>query len=69
MNTREIEKKIRKLAKSCGLSFSVDKQGGRGSHHMVKYGDKRTTVPLNKNLSKGMIAKILRDLGIDKGEL
>lgn len=69
MHTREFEKKVRKLAKSRGLVCSVDKQRGQGAHHMMKYGDKITTVPVSKNLKKGIIAKMLRDLGIDKKDL
>jgi len=53
---------LRKEARKRGLTFTVDKKKGKGSHYLVTVGDRRATVPRKvKHLEK----IIRRQLGLD----
>lgn len=63
MNSRE----LKKLLKKHGCHFE-EHRGGSG-HITVILGDKKTQLPMHgsrKELGKGLVSKILKDLGIDK---
>jgi predicted RNA binding protein YcfA (HicA-like mRNA interferase family) len=48
----------------------VDTRRGRGSHRLVYFGTKRTTVKdLKEELGKGLLRKMCSDLGIDPADL
>lgn len=66
VKTRELIKKLRKYAKDRDLAFSVDTRRGKGSHNLIRVGDKKATMPQSRDLPGGTIAMILRQLGIDK---
>ena len=54
---------LRKEAKARGLAFSVDKGRGKGGHAMVRFGDKKTTLP-SREIDPKTASKIRRDLGL-----
>ena len=57
---------LRRLLKKQGCTFETHK-GGSG-HPTVKLGDKKTQLPMHggsKELGKGLVRKILKDLGLE----
>lgn len=70
MNGQEFEKRLKKLARkrSVDVVFLGDK--GAGSHGTLYYGDRRTTLKdRRKEIGKGLLAKMCRDLGVDPSDL
>ncbi len=70
MKGAESERRVQKLAKAKALScfFIADK--GKGSHGRLYLGTDFTTLKdRKKELGKGLLAKLCRDLKIDTGEL
>jgi hypothetical protein len=66
----EFERRVQKLAKAKALScfFIADK--GKGSHGRLYLGTESTTLKdRKKELGKGLLAKMCRDLRIDAEEL
>lgn len=62
MNSAELEKLLKRL----GCTF--DKKRGKGGHITVYKGERKTVMPVHgsrKELGKGLVAKIKKDLGID----
>jgi hypothetical protein len=48
----------------------MDTRAGRGSHRIVYFGTRRTTVKdLKKELGKGLFRRMCSDLGIDPTDL
>ena len=45
MNREKLIKEIKKEAKAKNLKFQIDKKAGKGSHYIVKVGNKTTTIP------------------------
>ena len=70
MKGAEFERRVQKLAKASALScfFIADK--GKGSHGRLYLGTEFTTLKdRKKELGKGLLAKMCRDLKIDAEEL
>lgn len=70
MNGHEFEKRLKKLAgkRSVDVVFLGDK--GAGCHGTLYYGDRRTTLKdRRKEIGKGLLAKMCRDLGVDPSDL
>lgn len=65
MNGIEFVRRARRYAKRSGLSCHFDPSVGKGSHGRLHLGGRITTVP-RKELGKGLLAAMLKDLEIDK---
>ena len=67
MNGREFIAKARKWAKAEGVEVRFAPSEGPGSHGTLHAGRCKTTVKdRKKQLGKGLVGKMLADLGIDK---
>ena len=69
MNGRQFIAKVRKWARSRNLPVRFVAAEGAGSHGTLYAGDRKTTVKdRKKEIGKGLLAKMLSDLGIDRDE-
>jgi mRNA interferase HicA len=69
MDGAEFIKRIRKLGRRKGLSVVFDTRPGKGSHGRLWLGDHFTTIKdRRKEISKGLLAEMLKQLGIDPRE-
>ena len=69
MNGRQFIAKVRKWAKGRNLAVRFVASEGPGSHGTLYAGDRKTTVKdRKKEIGKGLLAKMLADLGIDRDE-
>ena len=69
MNTSQFIRRARKYSKLNKLEFNYDRRQGKGSHGRVFVGELLTTVKSsNKQIGKGLLHKMLRDLKIDAGD-
>lgn len=67
MNGREFIARARKWAKAEDVEVRFAASEGPGSHGTLHVGQRKTTVKdRKKELGKGLVRKILADLGIDK---
>ena len=70
MNGRQFIARVRIWAKSRGLEVRFVASEGSGSHGTLYAGDRKTTVKdRKKEIGKGLLAKMLADLDIDKDDL
>jgi len=70
MNGRQFIARVRKWAKSRDLEVRFVASAGSGSHGTLCAGDRKTTVKdRRKEIGKGLLAKMLADLEIDKDDL
>lgn len=70
MNGNELLKKLRKLAKQYGVTVTIEKHHGKGSHATLYFGDNRTTIKdRKKEIGKGLLNSMLDDLGINKDDI
>ena len=67
MTSREFIRRARDYARNTGQSFRYDPAHGKGSHGRVYIGARFTTVRRG-DLSKGILAAMLRQLNIDRRE-
>ena len=67
MNGREFVRRARSYARKTGQGFHFDPAHGKGSHGRLYIGARFTTVQRGE-LSKGMLAAMLRQLDIDRRE-
>ena len=67
MNGREFVRRARSYARKTGQGFHFDPAHGKGSHGRLYIGARFTTVQRGE-LSKGMLAAMLRQLDIDRKE-
>lgn len=65
MNGSEFVRRAKRYARKSGLSCHFDPSLGKGSHGRLHLGGRITTVP-RKELGKGLLAAMLKDLEIDK---
>lgn len=69
MNGREFVARVRKWARGRGLEVRFVASEGPGSHGTLYAGDRKTTVKdRRKEIGKGLLAKMLDDLGIDRND-
>lgn len=67
MNGRQFIVRARKWARNRGLEVRFVSSHGPGSHGTLYVGGRKTTVKdRKKDIGKGLLAKMLADLGIDK---
>ena len=70
MNGRQFIARVRKWAKNRNLEIRFVASEGPGSHGTLYAGDRKTTVKdRKKEIGKGLLAKMLADLRIDKDDL
>lgn len=70
MKGAEFLRKLHKLARKNRKSYSFVEAKGKGSHGTVYYGDANTTVKdRKKELGKGLLASMCKDLGIKPEDL
>ena len=70
MARHEFDRKIRRLCRNRGVAVSFDRGPGKGSHGWLYYSDRFTTLKdLTKEIGPGLLAKMLRDLGLSKRDL
>lgn len=67
MTSREFVRRAREYARSTGQSFRFDPTHGKGSHGRVYVGSRFTTVRRGE-LTKGVLAAMLRQLNIGRRE-
>ena len=69
MNGRQFIAKVRKWARTRELEVRFVASEGSGSHGTLYAGGRKTTVKdRRKEIGKGLLAKMLADLGIDKDD-
>ena len=67
MNGRQFIARVRKWARSRKLEVRFVASEGAGSHGTLYAGDRKTTVKdRRKEIGKGLLAKMLADLGIER---
>ena len=69
MNGRQFIARVRKWARTRALKVPFVASEGPGSHGTLYAGSRKTTVKdRKKEIGKGLLAKMLADLGIDKDD-
>ena len=70
MNGRQFIARVRKWAKTRNLEVRFVASEGPGSHGTLYAGNRKTTIKdRRKEIGKGLLAKMLADLEIDKDDL
>ena len=70
MNGGEFLRKLRRLGRRLGILVEVVEFRGKGSHARVYLGDRYTTIKdRRKELPKGLLRGMCRQLGIDPKDL
>lgn len=69
MNGRQFIARVRRWARRRGRQVRFVPKRGPGSHGTLYVGDRKTTVKDRKEeIGKGLLAKMLKDLGINRDE-
>ncbi len=69
MNGRQFIARVRRWARSRDLAVRFVASEGAGSHGTLYAGDRRTTVKdRKKEFGRGLLNKMLADLGIDRDD-
>lgn len=69
MNGRQFITRVRRWAKSRGLQVRFLASQGTGSHGTLHVGGRKTTVKdRRKEIGKGLLAKMLADLEIERDD-
>jgi mRNA interferase HicA len=70
MTGAELIRAIRKLGHRRGRDVRLVTRRGKGSHATLYYGDRKTIIKdRKKELSRGLLADMLRQLGLDPRDL
>lgn len=70
MNGRELLRRLRRLGRINGISVHYDGKPGKGNHGRIYYGSAFTTIKdLRKEIGSGLLAKMLKDLGLTRDDL
>lgn len=70
MKGSEFVKKVEQLGKSRGITVSVNRERGKGSHVTLYFGSRFTVVRnLKDELKKGTLHGMLKQLGLSLGDL
>lgn len=70
MTGAEFIRAVRQLARRRGVEVRFTTRRGKGSHGTLYFGDRKTIVKdRKKELSRGLLADMLRQLGLDPGDL
>lgn len=65
MNTREFIKRIRDIGRRNGVAVEFDPRKGKGSHGLLSYGNRHTTVPDKADLRLGTVKSMIKALGLE----
>ena len=68
MEGAEFIRKVRKLGRKRGVTVAVDISHGKGSHAMLRFGNRLTTVRKGE-LSRGTLHAMLKQLGLSLDDL
>ena len=68
MNGKQFIRATRQWAKANGQPFALESNRGKGGHQIVRVGRAWTTVKSGE-IGPGLLAKMLADLNIPKGDL
>ncbi len=69
MTGRQFIARVRKWARARSMPVHFDAAAGSGSHGTLHLGDRKTTVKdRKKEIGKGLLDKMLDDLGIARNE-
>ena len=68
MNGQEFVRKLRRLARGKGVYFSWEPRRGKGSHGRLMFGKRFTTVK-HGDIGQGLLADMLKQLGLNKDDL
>ena len=69
MNGRQFISRVRKWARARNLEVRIVASEGPGSHGTLYAGHRKTAVKdRKKEIGKGLLARMLADLGIDRDE-
>ncbi len=69
MTGKELLRKLKRLGMDRGIVVNVINHG-KGSHSTIYYGDRRTIFQNpKKELNKGVLSKMLKDLGLELSDL
>jgi len=70
MNGNELLKLLKRLARQRGVICEIKNHHGKGSHATLYFGNRRTTIKdRKKEIGKGLLNSMLKDLGIKKDEI
>ncbi len=70
MRGNELIKSVETLGKERGIAVRVDKKRGKGSHQMLYFGERKTTIRNPKDeLKTGTYHAMLKQLGISEKDL
>jgi mRNA interferase HicA len=70
MTGKELVKALQKLSKARQQKLRIEQKRGKGSHVTLYLGERYAIVPdLKKELKTGTLSAILKQLGVEKGEL
>ena len=65
MNGREFVRRVRRYAAKRALRATFDPDRGKGSHGLLQMGN-RSTIVKHSEIGPGLLASMLKDLGIDR---
>lgn len=68
MDDREFLRLIRKLARKRDVELRFVKKRGKGSHGVLYYSDRKTTVKTGE-IGEGLLNRMLKQLGLTKKDL
>lgn len=70
MTGNELRRSLKKYAKRTGKRYRWDPNQGKGGHGTVRVGDRKATLPdPKKEIGKGLLNAILRQLDVPKEEI
>ncbi len=70
MKGSEFLRKLKELGDRNQIDVTFDAAKGKGSHGTVSYGSASTTLKdRKKEIGRGLLKKMCKDLGIDPGDL
>ncbi len=69
MNSTEFIRRVRKAGRRNGVSVTFSSSRGKGSHGELFYGKRHTTVPKKNDIGTGLLHAMLRDLGLERGDI
>ena len=67
VNGNEFIRRARRHARKTKQEFRLDSRQGKGSHQTIRIGTRRTLVQ-HGEISAGILASMLKDLSINRGE-
>jgi mRNA interferase HicA len=67
MTQDEFVRRVRKLGRKKGVPVSFEARKGKGSHGVLRYGGRATTVP--QKIKQGLFHGLCKQLGIDSKDV